>query len=113
MNPSENLSFLDDIDNVKIESDESVEYDEEILRSDISEEFQEPSNELHKDGTDKSDDKPKKEILEKFETVDFIVKGTRTWNTREPYIAPLIYKKLESDYKSLNNTFYFIQNLHN
>jgi hypothetical protein len=43
------------------------------------------------------------------ETGFFTVKGTRPWNTREPYIIRLNREKLEKDMADLSASFYFLQ----
>lgn len=40
--------------------------------------------------------------------VRFTVKGTRSWNTRVPYIIRMHSKKLERDYSDLSNSFIFL-----
>jgi hypothetical protein len=42
------------------------------------------------------------------EVVDrFTVRGTNTWNTREPYILKVYREKLEKDYEDLSSSFYY------
>lgn len=40
--------------------------------------------------------------------VEFTVKGTRSWNTREPYVIKLNVEALESDYRDLGSSFFYI-----
>ncbi|MFW5770001.1 MAG: hypothetical protein ACOCX9_01070 [Spirochaetota bacterium] len=39
--------------------------------------------------------------------VNFTVKGTRHWNTREPYVIHLDQEKLGDDYRQMKDAFYF------
>ncbi|MDY6968985.1 MAG: hypothetical protein SVR08_10090 [Spirochaetota bacterium] len=41
--------------------------------------------------------------------VKFTVKGSRSWNTREPYTVQVDYKKLQKDYNDLKASFFFFQ----
>ncbi len=38
----------------------------------------------------------------------FVIRGTRTWNTKEPYVMSLAENKLQKEEEDLNNSFYFI-----
>jgi hypothetical protein len=40
--------------------------------------------------------------------IKFTVRGTRSWNTRVPYIIRMHSKKLERDYSDLSNSFIFL-----
>ncbi len=41
----------------------------------------------------------------------FSVRGTSTWNTREPYIISINYEKLQKEYEDLKFSFYFISSV--
>jgi len=42
-------------------------------------------------------------------TIKFTVKGSRKWNTGEPYIIPIIEEKLQKDYDDIKSSFYFLR----
>lgn len=43
----------------------------------------------------------------------FSIKGTRSWNTKEPYIISLDYEKLEAETQDILQSFYFIDQPNN
>jgi len=45
--------------------------------------------------------------------VNFTVKGTRTWNTKEPYVVPLDYAKLQVEKQDILQSFFFIEQPNN
>ncbi len=45
----------------------------------------------------------------KYVPPSFTVRGTRSWNTREPYIIKLNMEKLQKDVDDLTDSFYFLQ----
>ncbi len=52
-------------------------------------------------------DQPGEAEYSRTPTVEFTVKGSRHWNTREPYVIHVDYYKLSSDYAELRDAFYF------
>jgi hypothetical protein len=99
------LAFLENIDSDK-STEEYDEYEKKIkeeLSLDRAEVFSEDSGKKEKIQTAGDDTRIK------FTKVNFILKGTRTWNTREPYVMPIDYDKLNTDYKDLNRTFYLVK----
>ena len=108
--PSE-LSFLDDIDS-KTSSDEYNEYKDKLAKE-LSEAIQEVSDEDKEKETEESYNKKPAATAEKdkkiLDKTEFIVRGTRTWNTREPYILTVIPEKLNIDYADMLKTFYFVK----
>lgn len=44
--------------------------------------------------------------------VEFTITGTRSWNTRVPYVIRIHPEKLEQDYTDLNNSFLFLDDSH-
>ena len=102
------MSFLENIDSDVSEND--VEYEKKI-KEELSREQAEKIEEENKERIKNSKTADKVEDTEKkYSKINFIVKGTRSWNTREPYALPVNYDKLKNDYKDLNRTFYIIKN---
>ncbi|MDY6935447.1 MAG: hypothetical protein SVZ03_14625 [Spirochaetota bacterium] len=52
-----------------------------------------------------------KSSSEERPATSFIIKGTRSWNTREPYIAVIEKGKLSKDYKDLGISVYFYHDI--
>ena len=46
---------------------------------------------------------------EEMQSPDFTVRGTRPWNTREPYVIRINAERLLKEQKDLEESFYFIQ----
>ncbi len=103
--PHEDLSFLDSIDSNK--------------STDGGEGFEEKPDEISEELPETGDNKKAEEnIIEpatgdkqeaEFKAFEFILRGKRSWNTREPYIANINHEKLNADYQDLIKTFYFIK----
>jgi hypothetical protein len=99
------LAFLENIDSDKT----TEEYDE--YEKKIKEELSLDHAEVSRKDSGKKEKiiKAEDDAKIQFTKVNFILKGTRTWNTREPYVMPVDYDKLNNDYKDLNRTFYLIK----
>ncbi len=109
-NSKDNISFLEEIDSST--SNDYAEYnnipEEKLSPEDVSEILGTKSEQANKEVNEASEPITNNKSAIEFETVKFILKGTRTWNTREPYIAPVNTEKLKADHEDLNATFYFI-----
>ncbi|MBN2403025.1 MAG: hypothetical protein JXN64_11580 [Spirochaetes bacterium] len=108
MHESADLSFLENVDS----DDSKDEYDE--YEKKIKEELSlDHSEDAGRDPAEKTGEEIQAETENitkiKIEKVKFILRGTRTWNTREPYVLPVNYDKLNIDYKDLYKTFYLIK----
>jgi len=85
---------------------DSDKYEEKQLETGISQE-------KHQYNTDTDVDveedfvEPGVEKHSRTSAVNFTVKGTRHWNTREPYIVHVDPERLGDDYRQLKDAFYF------
>ena len=111
------LSFLENID-PDVSGNNNEEYEKKIKEELSQEQHGNKSEEsLEKSKTVSPAVKPEDSENE-IPEVNFIIKGTRSWNTREPYVLPVNHDKLKNDYKDLTRTFYIIkaqdkeQNIH-
>jgi hypothetical protein len=102
------LSFLENIDRDD-SKDEDEDYERRIkeeLSLDQTEITGEDSREKLKDDAHK---KAEEDIDKNYPKVNFIIRGTRTWNTREPYVIQIDKEKLKIDYKDLLRTFFLVR----
>ncbi|MFH0975979.1 MAG: hypothetical protein V1874_09375 [Spirochaetota bacterium] len=101
------LSFLENVDS-NDPAEKNREFEESLKQAVVESKDEEPDKSAEK----KPEEKPRPIKTEKqpaFTSVVFKVRGTRSWNTREPYVIEISEEKLDSDYKDLTRTFYFIK----
>jgi hypothetical protein len=105
--PASDSSFLENIDsdNLKDEDDDYEKQIKEELSLDKPEITDEDSKEKLKGESQK---KAEQDIEKNFPKINFHIRGTRSWNTREPYVIQINNDKLNSDYKDLFRTFYLV-----
>jgi hypothetical protein len=109
LHSTSDLSYLEnlDSDNSKNEDDDYEKKIKEELSLDQTEIAGEAYEKKINDKIQPAAEDKDTEI--KFTKVNFIIRGTRTWNIREPYIIPINNDKLDNDYNDLNKTFYFVK----
>jgi hypothetical protein len=105
---NEDLSFLDNIDSDAFSSEEV--FDSSGTNEELSEtaEFEEKSGKDSKVDEEIDNKNIEKSAEKSREKVEFILRGRRSWNTRDPYNVNLSQEKLFADYEDLRRTFYFV-----
>ena len=98
-------------DEGKLEDDSTVIRESESAADSINKYDKIPESEpsqtedLDREERDEHYSKPKDEFVP---AISFTVVGTRSWNSREPYVIRMNNEKLEKDYQFLGSSFYFI-----
>ncbi|MBN2041834.1 MAG: hypothetical protein JW864_17495 [Spirochaetes bacterium] len=103
----EDISFLYEVDSQTSDVNASSDIDSytEIPVEDIGEDEQKNNAEIEQLQKGLSSEKK----ITGIKPAELKVKGTRTWNTREPYTAPVNTDALKTDYEDLHQSFFFIK----
>ncbi len=102
------LSFLENID-ADTSKDEADNYEKKI-KEELALEQPKTAGERPEEKLKVETHKKAEEDIDKnYPKVKFIIRGTRTWNTREPYVIQIDREKLKNDYKDLLRTFYLVK----
>ncbi len=88
------------------QAQESEKLEEKLSEPGTSQEEQQHNADADNDVQDDFSE-PGVETYTGSSAVNFTVKGTRHWNTREPYIIQIDPEKLGDDYRQMKDAFYF------